>query len=98
MARRHRGVLVTLKRDGGPQLSNVGHVYDGTRRRIRISSTDDRAEVRNLRRDPRASFYVTTDDQRRRKNSLMAVPGPHARTEASSERLRANHRPRPLSR
>ena len=23
-----RGVLVTLKRDGRPQLSNVGHVYD----------------------------------------------------------------------
>jgi PPOX class probable F420-dependent enzyme len=29
---------------------------------IRISVTDDRAKTRNLRRDPRASFHVTTDD------------------------------------
>jgi PPOX class probable F420-dependent enzyme len=27
---------------------------------IRISVTDDRAKTRNLRRDPRASFYVTS--------------------------------------
>lgn len=29
---------------------------------IRISVTDDRAKTRNLRRDPRASFYVTSGD------------------------------------
>ena len=50
------GVLVTIKRDGRPQLSNVTYVYDGTR--IRVSLTDDRAKTKNLRRDPRASLYV----------------------------------------
>ena len=50
------GVLVTIKRDGRPQLSNVTYVYDGTR--VRISLTDDRAKTKNLRRDPRASLYV----------------------------------------
>ncbi len=50
------GVLVTLKRDGRPQLSNVTYVFDGTR--IRVSLTDDRAKTKNLRRDPRASLYV----------------------------------------
>jgi PPOX class probable F420-dependent enzyme len=56
------GVLVTLKRDGRPQLSNVGHTYDPATDLLRISVTDDRAKTRNLRRDPRASFYVTSAD------------------------------------
>ena len=50
------GVLVTLKRDGRPQLSNVGYAYtDG---RIRVSITAGRAKTANMRRDPRVSFYV----------------------------------------
>jgi PPOX class probable F420-dependent enzyme len=58
--RSKRGVLVTLKRDGRPQLSNISYAArDGV---IRISVTDDRAKTRNLRRDPRASLYVTRDD------------------------------------
>ncbi|MGP3940728.1 PPOX class F420-dependent oxidoreductase [Streptomyces sp. 6N106] len=56
------GALVTLKRDGRPQLSNVAFTYDPATRLIRISVTDDRAKTRNLRRDPRASFYVTSGD------------------------------------
>ncbi|MFJ9538504.1 PPOX class F420-dependent oxidoreductase [Streptomyces sp. NPDC101225] len=58
------GVLVTLKRDGRPQLSNVGHHYYPDERVVRISVTDDRAKTRNLRRDPRASYHVTTPDRR----------------------------------
>ena len=50
------GVLVTIKRDGRPQLSNVTYVFDGNR--IRVSLTDGRAKTKNLRRDPRASLYV----------------------------------------
>ncbi|MPZ83133.1 MAG: TIGR03618 family F420-dependent PPOX class oxidoreductase [Actinophytocola sp.] len=51
------GVLTTIKRDGRPQLSNVGFTFaDGV---IRISVTDGRAKTANLRRDPRASFYAT---------------------------------------
>ena len=58
---RQQGVLVTLKRDGRPQLSNI--VYrvtdDGT---IQISVTADRAKTNNLQRDGRASLHVTADD------------------------------------
>ena len=61
---RHQGVLVTLKRDGRPQLSNVAFAYDPDDQVIRVSVTDDRAKVRNLRRDPRASFYIGTPDFR----------------------------------
>ncbi|MFE5401630.1 PPOX class F420-dependent oxidoreductase [Streptomyces sp. NPDC056580] len=57
------GVLVTLKKDGRPQLSNVTHVYSPDERIIRVSLTDDRAKTRNLRRDPRASYHVTTADR-----------------------------------
>ncbi|MET7285330.1 PPOX class F420-dependent oxidoreductase [Streptomyces sp. NPDC005573] len=59
----HGGVLVTLKSDGRPQLSNVSHAYDPDERVIRISVTDDRAKTRNLRRDPRASYHVTSEDR-----------------------------------
>lgn len=62
IADRAFGVLVTLKHDGRPQLSNVMHGYDEASRTIRISVTDDRAKTANLRRDPRASYHVTTDD------------------------------------
>lgn len=57
-----RGVLVTLKKDGRPQLSNVDFTYDPEKGVIRFSTTDGRAKVRNLRRDPRVSLHVTTRD------------------------------------
>jgi len=57
------GVLVTLKQDGRPQLSNVNHAYDPGERIIRVSLTDDRAKTRNLRRDARASYHVTSEDR-----------------------------------
>jgi PPOX class probable F420-dependent enzyme len=62
-AKERGGVLVTLKRDGRPQLSNVIHIYDPDERVLRVSLTDDRAKTRNLRRDPRASYHVTTADR-----------------------------------
>ncbi|MFP3986717.1 PPOX class F420-dependent oxidoreductase [Streptomyces sp. E11-3] len=57
------GVLATLRRDGRPQLSNVNHHYYPDERVLRISITDGRAKTRNLRRDPRASYHVTSDDR-----------------------------------
>ncbi|ARF65471.1 PPOX class F420-dependent enzyme [Streptomyces violaceoruber] len=57
------GVLVTLKQDGRPQLSNVNHAFSLDERVIRVSITEDRAKTRNLRRDPRASYHVTSDDR-----------------------------------
>jgi len=62
LASHDRGVLATIKHDGRPQLSNINYTYDPGKDLIRGSVTDDRAKVRNLRRDPRASFHVTTED------------------------------------
>lgn len=59
---RQLGVLVTLKRDGRPQASNVVFAYDAGRRILRVSTTADRAKSRNLSRDPRAAFHVTRPD------------------------------------
>jgi PPOX class probable F420-dependent enzyme len=64
LASRTGGVLATLKRDGLPQLSNVSYTFDESTRLIRVSLTDDRAKTRNLRRDPRAVFHVTTEEFR----------------------------------
>jgi PPOX class probable F420-dependent enzyme len=61
-ARGHRnGVLVTLKRDGRPQSSNIVYTVteDG---RLRVSITADRAKYKNLVRDPRVSLHVNADD------------------------------------
>jgi PPOX class probable F420-dependent enzyme len=61
-ARSHqRGVLVTLKRDGLPQLSNIlyGVDDDGV---FRISITADRAKYANLKRSPWAALHVTQSD------------------------------------
>lgn len=63
LAETRGGVLVTIKRDGRPQLSNVAHHYDPKERLLRVSLTDDRAKTRNLRRDPRASYHVTSPDR-----------------------------------
>lgn len=58
---RTNGVLVTLKADGRPQLSNISYVVgdDGS---IAISVTVDRAKSRNAGRDPRVSLHVTAAD------------------------------------
>jgi PPOX class probable F420-dependent enzyme len=62
LASRHQGVLVTHRANGWPQLSNVTYAWFPDEQLIRISVTDDRAKTRNLRRDNRASFHVTSDD------------------------------------
>lgn len=56
------GVLATLKRDGRPQLSNVTYHFDPRTMTIEVSITEPRAKTRNLRRDPRASLLVSSDD------------------------------------
>ena len=62
LGQRKRGVVVTLRKDGRPQLSNVTYRWFPGEQLIRVSVTDDRAKVKNLRRDPRVSFHVTSDD------------------------------------
>lgn len=56
------GVLATIKRDGRPQLSNVQYHFDPRRVVLRVSITEPRAKTRNLRRDPRTSLLVSSDD------------------------------------
>jgi PPOX class probable F420-dependent enzyme len=54
-----QSILVTLRRDGRPQLSNVLHaVDDGV---VRVSTTADRAKYANLRRTPWAALHVNGD-------------------------------------
>lgn len=62
IASRWIGVLATIKGDGRPQLSNVVFAFDWERNLIRVSVTDGRAKTANLRRDPRASFHVSSED------------------------------------
>ena len=56
------GVLATIKRDGRPQLSHVTYLLDPQRLTVEMSITESRAKTRNLRRDPRASLLVSSDD------------------------------------
>ena len=58
------GTLLTIKRDGRPQASVVTHAFDPSTHTVRVSITEPRAKTRNLRRDPRASFVVTSPDLR----------------------------------
>ena len=58
---RRNGVLVTMRRDGRPQLSNITFVVepDGS---VAISVTASRAKTVNASRDPRVSLHVTAED------------------------------------
>ena len=58
---RHHLVLVTTRSDGTPQLSPVTGGVD-TAGRVVISTYPDRAKAANLRRDPRASVLVLSDE------------------------------------
>ena len=62
LADRPFGVLATIRRDGRPQLSNVTHFFDAETNRVLVSVTDGRAKTRNLRRDPRATYHVSSAD------------------------------------
>ena len=58
---RREGVLATIRRNGRPQLSNIGYVYDPETRIARFIAAEFRAKTRNLIRDPRASLHVTSE-------------------------------------
>ena len=60
VAAHRNGVLVTQKRDGRPQLSNI--VYAVVDDVVKISITAGRAKYWNLARNPHASLYVSRDD------------------------------------
>jgi PPOX class probable F420-dependent enzyme len=58
---RHHVVLVTTRSDGSPQASPVTCGVDGEGRFV-ISTYPERAKVANLRRTPRATLLVLSDD------------------------------------
>jgi PPOX class probable F420-dependent enzyme len=80
---RHHLILVTTRADGRPQLSPVtgGVDADG---RIVVSTYPDRAKATNLRRDPRASVLVLSDEwndawvQVDGTAEVLDMPGPEA--------------------
>ena len=53
----NQSILVTLRSDGRPQLSNVLHAVDADGV-VRVSTTTDRAKYTNLRRTPWAALHV----------------------------------------
>ncbi|MDQ2836031.1 MAG: PPOX class F420-dependent oxidoreductase [Actinomycetota bacterium] len=58
---RHQMILITRRGDGAPQSSPVTAGVDAEGRVV-ISSYPGRAKVHNLRRDPRCSVLVLSDD------------------------------------
>ncbi|MFJ6149305.1 PPOX class F420-dependent oxidoreductase [Micromonospora profundi] len=58
---RHRVVLMTTRADGRPQSSPVSAGVDAQGRLV-ISTYPERAKVANIRRDPRVSACVLSDD------------------------------------
>ncbi len=58
---RHKGTLVTTRKDGTVQLSPVSCGVDD-QGRVVVSTYPERAKAVNLRRDPKASILVHSDD------------------------------------
>ncbi|MFI9639385.1 PPOX class F420-dependent oxidoreductase [Micromonospora sp. NPDC051925] len=58
---RHRVLLMTTRADGRPQSSPVACGVDAAGRLV-ISSYPKRAKIANIRRDPRVSACVLSDD------------------------------------
>jgi PPOX class probable F420-dependent enzyme len=52
--------VVTLKKDGSPQITPVWYDFDGTY--LYFSTTTDRAKARNLKRDNRTSICIRNED------------------------------------
>jgi PPOX class probable F420-dependent enzyme len=71
---RHKGTLVTLRRDGSPQMSPVTCGVDGEGR-IVVSTYPRRAKAHNARRDPRVSVLVHSD----------AWDGPYVQVDGTAE-------------
>jgi PPOX class probable F420-dependent enzyme len=57
----HRAVLATYRRDGQVQLSPVGATVDADGRVV-VSTRETAMKTLNLRRDPRASLCVISDN------------------------------------
>ena len=58
---RHHALLLTRRRDGGPQLSPVAAGVDAEGRVV-VATYPQRAKSRNARRDPAVSLCFVSDD------------------------------------
>ncbi|MGA8845355.1 MAG: PPOX class F420-dependent oxidoreductase [Nocardioides sp.] len=56
-AERKHAVIITIRKDGRPQSSDIVYALDDDT--FVISVTDDRAKTSNMRRDPRIVLHVT---------------------------------------
>jgi PPOX class probable F420-dependent enzyme len=56
-AERTQGVLITIRRDGRPQSSDISYCVDGDA--LAISVTADRAKTANMRRDQRVVLHIS---------------------------------------
>lgn len=54
---RKNAVLITIRKDGRPQSSDISYTIDGNS--FTISITADRAKAANMRRDPRVLLHIT---------------------------------------
>jgi len=57
----HIGFVVTLMKDGSPQVTPVWLDTDG--RHVLVNTAEGRVKTRNLRRDPRVAVSVVDADQ-----------------------------------
>ena len=60
-AGRKTAVLITLRKDGRAQSSDITYLVDGEGRFV-ISLTDSRAKTKNMRRDDRVVLHITEPD------------------------------------
>ena len=60
VAENRRGVLATFRRDGSAQMSIItcGPLQDG----VAFTTTEDRAKLRNLRRNPQCTLMVAREN------------------------------------
>ncbi len=56
-AERRNAVLITLRKDGRAQSSDIAYAVEGDS--FLISITDSRAKTTNMRRDPRVVLHIT---------------------------------------
>ena len=82
---RHKGTLVTRRRDGSPQMSPVTCGLDAEGRVV-VSTYPQRAKVVNLRRDPAVSMVIHSDDW----------DGPYVQVDRTAEVLDAPDSVEPL--
>ncbi len=57
----HRGILATFRKDGRPQMSAISVGVDAEGRAV-ISTREGAYKTRNVRRDPRVSVCVLSED------------------------------------